>query len=88
MSEPARGIDRQVDHLMEFFDRSALGRSNCRSLAKIITDLVNANEPLLRAQCDGATVTVAERGGPSSMTFTVEQPREAGDSNKAPASNS
>lgn len=50
------------------------------SLADIITDLINKNEPLLKATRDGTEITVAERGGPLIFTITVEpgSTREAG----------
>lgn len=51
--------------------QSALASANCRSLARIIAALVNENEPLLKAEHDGATVTVRERGGAAVMSFTV-----------------
>lgn len=52
--------------------RSTLARTGCKALARIIADLINENERLLEATCEGATVTVRERGGSSAMTFTVK----------------
>lgn len=51
---------------------STLARCRHKSLARIIADLLNENEPLLKAEADGATVTVRERGGYAVMRFTVE----------------
>ena len=45
---------------------------NCRTLASIIAKLIVENEPLLKAECDGATVTVRERGGSCVMRVSVE----------------
>ena len=58
-----------------------LAQSNCRSLARIIADLINENEPMLRATHDGSTVTVAERCGPARMTFTIEPDHRGASSN-------
>jgi hypothetical protein len=49
-----------------------LGRIRAKSLASIIADLVNANEPMLKAQADGETVTVSERGGGAVMRVTID----------------
>lgn len=48
-----------------------LARIQCKSLARCIARLLNENEPLLRAEQDGATVTVREIGGPVMMRFEV-----------------
>jgi hypothetical protein len=52
---------------------AALAKIQCRSLARIIAGLINENEPLLKAEADGSTVTVRERGGPATMTVTISQ---------------
>jgi predicted component of type VI protein secretion system len=49
-----------------------LSQIKCRSLAQIISAAITEHEPLLKADCNGATVTVRERGGNSVMRFTVE----------------
>jgi hypothetical protein len=51
--------------------RKAVASVQCRSLAAVIAELLNDNEPLLKAEANGASVTVRERGGPATMTFTV-----------------
>lgn len=43
-----------------------------RSLASIIAGLLNENEPMLKAQADGGTITVSYRGGGAVMRCTVE----------------
>lgn len=48
-----------------------ISEANNRSLAGIITSLINENEPLLKAEQDGTTVTVRERGGPAVMVVEV-----------------
>lgn len=54
--------------------RKTLGRIRCRSLAQIVTKLINENEPLLHAEVDGPVVTVRERGAlGAGMTFTVQE---------------
>jgi hypothetical protein len=49
-----------------------LARIQCKTLAGIIAELIADNEPLLKAEADGPTVTVRELGGPLVMRFTVE----------------
>lgn len=49
-----------------------LAHIHCKSLAKIITDLLNSHEPLLVAECDGSNVTVRERGGSWVGRFMVQ----------------
>jgi hypothetical protein len=49
-----------------------LARIQCKSLARVIAGLIADNEPLLKAEADGATVIVQERGGPMVMRVTVE----------------
>jgi hypothetical protein len=56
--------------------QATIARVQCKSLARIITDLIADHEPLLKAECDGATVTVRERGGPGVMRFTVEAAKQ------------
>ena len=51
--------------------RTLSDANNC-SLAEIIAALINENEPLLKAEHGGTTVTVRERGGPGVMIVTVE----------------
>jgi hypothetical protein len=53
--------------------QSALARANHKSLARIIAALVNENEPLLKAEQDGTTVTVRERGGPAVMLVSITE---------------
>jgi hypothetical protein len=47
-----------------------LARIRCKALASFIAKLLN-DEPLLKATCDGATVTVREIGGTGEMQFTI-----------------
>lgn len=62
-----------ADVLGPFLDAPAkLAAANNRSLARIIGELINEHEPLLKAETDGATVIVRERGGPAVMRVTVE----------------
>ena len=55
--------------------RATIASVQCKSLARTVADLVNEHEPLLKAEADGATVTVRELGGPGVMRFTVESGR-------------
>lgn len=41
------------------------------SLAEIVCDLLNENEPLLKATRDGCEITVSERGGGHSFEISV-----------------
>jgi len=52
--------------------RAELARIKAHSLANSIAALVNDNEPLLNAKAKGNTITVSERGGPATFTFTVQ----------------
>lgn len=52
--------------------RADLARIQCKSLAALIAGLIAEHEPMLRAEYDGATVTVREIGGAGAMRFTVE----------------
>jgi hypothetical protein len=52
-----------------------LARIRCKSLADTIAYLLAENEPLLRAEADGATVTVNVIGEREVMRFTVEATR-------------
>jgi hypothetical protein len=45
----------------------------CKSLAALIAGLIAEHEPMLKAECDGATVTVREVGGNGTMRFTVNE---------------
>jgi hypothetical protein len=45
----------------------------CKSLAALIAGLIAEHEPMLKAECDGATVTVREVGGSGTMCFTVSE---------------
>jgi hypothetical protein len=47
-----------------------LARIQCKTLASLITKFLN-EEPLLKATCNGATVTVREIGGTGEMQFTI-----------------
>lgn len=49
-----------------------LSHIRARSLAHIIAALVNENEPMLKAEADGATVTISERGGGAAMRLTID----------------
>jgi hypothetical protein len=42
-----------------------------RALARIVADLLNRNEPLLKAECDGVEIKVSERGGKQVATINV-----------------
>jgi hypothetical protein len=46
-------------------------KGEAKSLARIVADLINDNEPLLKAEADQATVTVRERGGPGAFSINV-----------------
>ena len=48
-----------------------LARIRCKTLAGIIAKLLAEHEPILKAEADGATVTVREIGGIGVMRFTV-----------------
>jgi hypothetical protein len=50
---------------------SRLAELQAKSLARIVADLINDNEPLLKAEADQATVTVRERGGPGAFSINV-----------------
>lgn len=52
--------------------RADLARVKARALARVIAGLINDNEPLLRADADGTTVTVRELGDNGVMRVTVE----------------
>jgi hypothetical protein len=52
--------------------KAALARIQCKSLATIVTALINDSEPMLKAEQDGETVTVRVRDGSATMRFTVE----------------
>jgi hypothetical protein len=52
--------------------RAAVRSVQCKSLASIIVEMIADQEPMLRAERDGATVTVREIGGSALMRFTVE----------------
>lgn len=52
--------------------RATMDSLKCKSLAILIADLIAEHEPLLRAEVDGATVTVREIGDGGVMQFTVE----------------
>jgi hypothetical protein len=52
--------------------RADLARIRCKSLAGCIAKLIAEHEPMLKAEADGATVVVRERGGSAAMRFTVE----------------
>jgi predicted component of type VI protein secretion system len=52
--------------------RAAVRSVQCKSLASVIEALIADHEPMLRAERDGATVTVREIGGSALMRFTVE----------------
>jgi hypothetical protein len=45
----------------------------CKSLAATLAGLIAEHEPMLRAECDGATVSVRDLGGSATMTFTVTE---------------
>jgi len=45
----------------------------CKSLAGLIAGLIAEHEPMLKAEVDGATVTVREVGGNGVMRFTVTE---------------
>jgi hypothetical protein len=50
--------------------RADLARIQAKTLAGVIADLLNENEPLLKAEADGSTVTV--RGAlAATMTVTI-----------------
>jgi len=51
--------------------RADLARIQAKSLARIIADLINANEPLLKAEADGEVIAVDERGGNGGFVVTV-----------------
>lgn len=51
--------------------RADLERIKCKSLAGLIAKLIAENEPMLRAECDGDTVTVREIGDSGTMRVTV-----------------
>lgn len=51
--------------------KADLARIQCKTLASFIADALS-EEPLLKVERDGATVTVTEIGGSGAMTFTVE----------------
>lgn len=53
--------------------RSTLAAGRERSLANIIAALLNENEPLLKAEHNGATVTVRERGGGAMLRVQIKQ---------------
>lgn len=65
-------------HLMGFaldepeVAQATIGRVQCKSLAACVAGLIADHEPLLKAEYNGATVTVRERGGPAVMRFTIE----------------
>ncbi|HET7255591.1 MAG TPA: hypothetical protein VFJ46_17680 [Xanthobacteraceae bacterium] len=56
---------------------ATLASVRCRSLARIVAELVNENEPLLCAEVDGETVVVRERGTGAAMRFTVQNGERA-----------
>lgn len=53
--------------------KADLSRIRCKSLAGVIAGLIAEHEPMLRAEVDGATVTVREIGGAGVMRFTVSE---------------
>jgi hypothetical protein len=59
------------DIFMPIQARASYRDGMAKSLARIVTDLVNEHESLLKAECDGDTVTVRERGGPMAFEFVV-----------------
>jgi hypothetical protein len=48
-----------------------LARIQAKSLARIITNLINENEPLLKADADGTVIAIDERGGTGGFVVTV-----------------
>jgi hypothetical protein len=69
--------------------RADLARIQSKALANIIAALVNDNEPMLSAKANGNTITVSERGGPATFTFTIQQsPREPVSAQQAAGGNS
>jgi hypothetical protein len=64
--------------------RADLNRIQEKSLASILAALVNDNEPLLKADVTGNVITVSERGGQATFTFTVKaSSRDGGGEPKA-----
>lgn len=51
--------------------RADLAQIQARSLARIIANLINENEPLLKAEADGTVLSVDERGGTGGFVVTV-----------------
>jgi prevent-host-death family protein len=51
--------------------RQSYRNGMAEKLAGIITDLVNENEPLLKATRDGTEITVTERGGPMAFEISI-----------------
>lgn len=52
--------------------QAELQHIGCKTLASIIAKLLAESEPMLKAEADGATVIVRERGGPRVFKVTVE----------------
>jgi hypothetical protein len=69
---PFADILQSVDNRVSYQLRMA------ESLARIIADLLNDNEPLLRATRDGTEITVSEKGGPLMFTVTIERSETLG----------
>jgi hypothetical protein len=66
------GAPMSVRDMLELsLQLETLGAANCRSLASIIAALINENEPLLRAEAEGASVTVREIGGTTTLKCVV-----------------
>lgn len=51
--------------------RRALAKVKSHSLASLLARLINQHEPMLRAECDGANLTVREIGDDYVMQCTV-----------------
>jgi hypothetical protein len=74
---PARELALEIERLLHCapepeVHRATMSSLACKSLAATIAGLIAEHEPMLKAECDGATVTVREVGGSMAMRFTVE----------------
>jgi hypothetical protein len=48
-----------------------IDRARAHSLGRIVTDLINEHEPMLRAEWNGATVIVCELGGKPILKIAI-----------------
>jgi hypothetical protein len=63
-----------TDILRPIRERISYRNGMANKLASIIADLLNANEPLLKAEADGDIITVIERGGGLVFAVTIDGP--------------